>query len=163
MKRLICLFLLLLIAHLSSSDLAWAQANPDFKTQYTLVHYDDEQDVRDFIWKLGGPKFEFVDNPQMSSYRIDKLVDRVQSILDMRPEDLYFNIYLKRGVLRDEKVAYYEYSSGAVFISVDYVSDGVLAHEIAHAVINRYFGSASPSKMQEILAQYVDKHLWSDY
>ena len=40
---------------------------------------------------------------------------------------------------------------------------GVLAHEVAHAIINQYFAVPPPSKVQEILSQYVDKHLWGDY
>jgi hypothetical protein len=31
---------------------------------------------------------------------------------------------------------------------------------MAHAVINFYFKVPPPAKMQEILAQYVDLHVW---
>jgi hypothetical protein len=46
---------------------------------------------------------------------------------------------------------------------VDNVSDGVFAHEIAHAVIYKYFPRPPSSTAQEVLTQYVDKYLWSDY
>jgi len=163
MKQITCFLLLLNILQFSFLDIVWAHPEKTFQTDYTKIYYLKDQDIYDFIWRLGGQRLEFLQDPSLSSYRIDRLVDRVQAILDMRPEALQFGINLKRGILRDEKLAFYEYSSGDVFVSVDYVNDGVLAHEIAHVVINKYFNSSSPSKMQEILAQYVDQHLWSDY
>lgn len=117
----------------------------------------------DFLWKLGGERIDFLNNPQPASIRIDRIVDRIQSILGVIPRDLRFNIYLKRGTLKDDMKAYYDYKTKSIYISVDYASQGVLAHEIGHAIINKYFPSPLPSKVQEILMQYVDKYLWSDY
>ena len=36
---------------------------------------------------------------------------------------------------------------------------GILAHEMAHAVIDHYFGVKPPKATAEILAQYVDAHI----
>ena len=43
-------------------------------------------------------------------------------------------------------------------VAVDSVTDNIIAHEIAHAVINAYFVIPPPARMQEILAQYMDQH-----
>jgi len=134
-----------------------------FKTKYSTVYYNNDKDIDDFIWRLGGQKLEFVNDPQLASNRIDRIISRVENILDMWPKNLSIPIYLYRGTLKPNKVAFYEHKSKSIKISIDYTSDGVLAHEIAHAVTNQYFSSSPPSKVQEILSQYVDKHLWSDY
>ena len=99
----------------------------------------------------------------MASFRLDRLVERVQTVLDMWPKNFLITIHLHRGALAANKVAYYEKSTKIIHVSVDYASDGVLAHEIAHANMFQFFQTPPPSKMQEILAQYVDKNLWSDY
>ena len=144
-------------------QLSWAQFDKVFKTNYTNVHYLKEDDLDDFIWRLGGRKLEFSNEVEIASSRIDRIISRVQTILDMWPRNFKLDIYLHRDVLEFNKVAYHDSASQSIHICVDYASDGVVAHEIAHAVISQYFSFSPPGKMNEILAQYVDKHLWSDY
>ncbi len=144
-------------------NIIWAESQKVFQTKYSIIHYSEDKDIDDFIWRLGGQRLEFTNDPQMASYRIDRLVDRVQTVLDMWPKNFQITVYLHRGPLSANKVAYYEKNTKAIHVSVDYASDGVVAHEIAHASIEQYFSISPPSKMQEILAQYVDKHLWNDY
>jgi hypothetical protein len=81
----------------------------------------------------------------------------------MRPKNFKVKIYLAGELLGPNRVAYYQYRTKEIHVSVHLVTDGVLAHEIAHAVIDRYFATPPSSKVQEILTQYVDRHLWSDY
>lgn len=142
---------------------AWAQPNKILKTQYTTVYFSQDSDLNDFLWRLGGKRLEVSSDIQLAQNRIDRLVNRVQLILDMWPNELKFFIYLERGALEFNKTAYYNEPAKAIHISVDYTSDGVLAHEIAHVIISQYFPSPVPSKVKEILCQYVDKNLWSDY
>jgi hypothetical protein len=163
MKNLLGVFCLTFSLLYFISVPVWAQSQKIFHTKYTTIYYADEADIDDFIWRLGGQKLEFVEDPKLASYRIDRLVDRVQAILDMRPQDFQIAIYLHRGPLSLNEAAYYEKNSKTIHVSVDYASDGVMAHEIAHAIIDQSFPVPPPSKVQEILAQYVDKHLWSDY
>ncbi|MBU1996447.1 MAG: hypothetical protein KKD07_06940 [Candidatus Omnitrophica bacterium] len=134
-----------------------------FKTKYADIYYSSDKDIDTFIWRLGGQRMEFLNNLDLASNRVDRIVNRVQTILDMWPEDFKIIIYLHPETLGPNKVAYYEYQTASLHFSIDYASDGVVAHEMAHAIINQYFPSRSPSKMQEILSQYVDEHLWSDY
>ncbi len=56
-------------------------------------------------------------------------------------------------------ISFYSPKYKTIFVSVKDIDLGVLAHEIAHAVIDFYYGMATPSKIQEVLAQYVESHL----
>ena len=162
MKRL-ALWLVFFLSLLFAPRNVWAQPPKVFQTKYATIHYSQDKDIDDFVWRLGGQRSEFVQDPNLASYRIDRLVERVQAILDMWPKNFKIAIYLYRGPLSADEVAYYEKSTKAIHVAVDYASDGVVAHEIAHANVEQYFSVPPPSKMQEILAQYVDKHLWNDY
>ncbi len=51
--------------------------------------------------------------------------------------------------------AFYKY--GKVHIHIDDLRRGVLAHEMAHHIINTYFLVRPPTKTTEILAQYVER------
>jgi len=135
----------------------------EFSTKYSVIHYSEYNDMDDFLWRLGGERIDFLNNTQLASSRIDRIVDRIQSILGIIPRNLRFNIYLRRETLEGDRKAYYDYKTKSIYASVDQASEGVIAHEITHAILNTYFPSQVPSKVQEILSQYVDKYLWSDY
>ena len=141
----------------------WAQSDKVFETKYTTVYFSQDNDLDDFLWRLGGKRLEFASDRQLAQNRIDRLVNRVRLILDMWPDNFRISINVERGALTFNKVSYYDEHTKTIHISVDYTSDGVLAHEIAHAIISQYFPSPVPAKMKEILCQYVDKNLWSDY
>lgn len=51
----------------------------------------------------------------------------------------------------------YEYNS--IYLNVNDVHAGMLAHEMAHAIIDHYMTVRPPSATAEILARYVDSHL----
>jgi len=159
-KYIILLFVFLCLSNAAVATIAHAM---EFSTKYSIIHYSEYSEMDDFLWRLGGERIDFLNNTNLASSRIDRIVDRVQSILGIIPRDLRFNIYLRRGRLEDDREAFYDYKTKSIYISVDYASQGILAHEIGHAIINRYFPSPLPSKVQEILMQYVDKYLWSDY
>lgn len=162
MKRLISC-LLILTAFLGIPSSAFCRYDKTFRTKYTTIHYADDKDFSDFIWRIGGEKFDASGSEALASSRIDRIVERVEAILDMQPRRFHVDVYLHRGEPEKNRVAFYERRGGGIYISVDNASDGVFAHEIAHAVINRYFKTPPSSKIQEILTQYVDRYLWSDY
>ena len=163
MTRLARLCLSLAILFFSSDIHAAEIPHKVFKTRYTRIHYQQNKDIDDFIWRLGGERIEFPGDNSLASNRVDRIVERVETILDMQPKYFKDSIYLQRGRLDPDRVAYYDNRSKAIHIYIDYATDGVLAHEIAHAVISQYFPAHTPTKIQEILTQYVDKYLWSDY
>lgn len=162
MKRLFiypAIALLIVIA----TQPVFAETGKTFKTKYTTVHYQDEKDMNDFLWRLSGNRLELPQDISMASNGIDMVVERVKTILGMWVARLNMNIYLHRKPLNENKAAYYDNKTGAIHVYIENASDGVFAHEVAHAVINKYFVSPPPSQVQEILTRYVDKYLWNDY
>lgn len=142
---------------------ASAQSEKVFKTKYTTVYYTQEKDIDDFLWRLGGSRFEYSSDTNLASNRIDRIIERVEAILDMHPKNFNISIYLEKTHRDPQRRAFYEHKTRYIHVSIEDSSEGVFAHEIAHAVMNQYFSSPPPSKIQEILAQYVDKYLWIDY
>ena len=52
--------------------------------------------------------------------------------------------------------SFYLYTNNTIYISFEDLTLEMLAHEIAHAVISRYFVVLPPAKVQEILCGYVE-------
>jgi hypothetical protein len=152
---------------------ALAVMNRSYPTRYATIQYANDDDLGQFKWNITSVSFfgrSSKDNALVNS-RIDQITETVMSLLDMHPIDIHFNILLMRGQ-RDVVAAYrslgmmghappafYNHSSQSITVSVEDVTDGMLAHEIAHAVICAHFVTPPPVKMQEILAQFVDSHL----
>jgi hypothetical protein len=111
-------------------------------------------------------------NPLLVKTRVDRIVETVKSLLDMHPPALRFTIslcktrtavavaYKALGMLDAAPIAFYSHRSRTIVVAIDDITDRILAHEIAHAIICNYFVVPPPARMQEILAQHVDKHLW---
>ena len=157
------IYLAVLLVLTIGASAGFAESQNTFKTKYTTIYYKDDKDISDFLWRLGGTRIDFARDKDMASNRVDRIIERVETIIDMRPKNLHIDVYLQRGDLKYNEIAYYQYKTSAVYLSVDKASDGVFAHELSHAIINRYFMTPIPSKIQEIITQYVDRYLWSDY
>ena len=72
---------------------------------------------------------ELPQDTALANSRIDKVIERVETILDMQPKNFNVDIYLHRGKLEPNRVAYYENRAKSIHISIENSSDGVLAHE----------------------------------
>ena len=151
------------LALFAGQTTSYAQTDKIFRTKYTIVHYQDDKEINDFLWRIGGTRVEFREDMGLASSRIDRVVERVATILGMWVRNLNLHIYLHSQPLEANKTAYYDIKTAAIHVYVENASDGVFAHEVAHAVINKYFVSPPPSQVQEILTRYVDKYLWNDY
>jgi hypothetical protein len=102
--------------------------------------------------------------------KVDAIVERVKTILEMHPKNFRVSIIVLRdadGVraayrkkyYRDvDFVAFYAPTERAVYVAADEVKSIILAHELAHAVIDQFFGVAAPVKIHELLAQYVEEN-----
>ena len=105
------------------------------------------------------------------AYKFDLIFSKVQEILDMRPKDLRLNVRVYRQqddldrvyveiIGADNKfIAYYVFKINTLFATEEKVSANVLAHEIAHCVVDHYFSVVPPAKVAEMIAQYADAHL----
>ena len=103
--------------------------------------------------------------------KVDALYSRVQEILGMRKkmdrvkiniyhdkkqlEEAFYNLYAEDATYR----AWYIFEENTVYITVADLHEGMLAHEIAHSIIDHYLTVRPPPMSAEILARYVDSHL----
>lgn len=146
-----------------------------YETRYATVYYRTDKDFYGFSRNIGslGIFGRSSENAvAKTKERIDAVVTRVEAILDMHPSDLHVAVYiyatqkeleeLSRGMGIDSEtpIAFYSPSRKTIFVSVENITEGVFAHEFAHAVICFYFVTPPPARMQEILAQFVDRNLW---
>ena len=120
------------------------------------------------IFKKSDPKKEL----QKIARKVDTLYEKVQEILDMRkPFDkinidiyadkkalhaAYFKLYKKPCNIR----AWYVYELNTIHINIKDVHEELLAHEMAHAIIDHYLLVRPPAATAEILAGYVHTHLY---
>ena len=113
--------------------------------------------------------------------KVDALFVRTQDILDMRKymRRVQINIYpdkeslhevfisisgLKLGVLpvrqsQGEFRAWYTFEQHTIYLQINDITEGMLAHEMAHSIIDDFFQVRPPAASAEIMARYVDAHI----
>jgi hypothetical protein len=175
------LFALLLFCGLipaGSYAQSW-QTDAKISTRYARVFYENDEILRLFnkSLRLGTLSYLLKRKPEgelslqgQLSEKIDIIVERVKTILEMHPKNFRVDIKItsdsgsiralyKKKYYRDvEFIAFYSPQEKAVYISADDAKSNIFAHEMAHAIIDQYFGVVTPVKIHEILAQYVDEH-----
>lgn len=103
--------------------------------------------------------------------KLDGIFKKVQNILDMRgkikkvtikvypnTEQLHEAYFAITGTKCNYK-AWYIFELNAIYVTIDDVNEGIIAHEMAHSIINHYFSVRPPRATTEILSRYVDQHL----
>jgi hypothetical protein len=150
----------------------------ELKTRYATITYNSEEHLRKFNKEISLGSLSYLLRNKKSftvddeiKDKIDVIVERVEAILEMFPKELRFSIslhpaeeevqgiYKKRYGKDVDFIAFYSPKDKVLYVSVKDIDLGVLAHEIAHAIIDIYYGKATPSKIHEVLAQYVESHL----
>jgi hypothetical protein len=152
-------------------------------TKYAAIHYHSIKDLKefnnniDFPFSSMGLKWLFKkkspnDIENDIKQKVDAVYEKVQEILDMRKSMKKVTIFVShdKQELRSlyQKIyktpchfrAWYVYESNAVYVSADDVHEGIIAHEIAHSIIDNYLLICPPKATAEILARYVDDHLF---
>ncbi len=103
---------------------------------------------------------------------IDTLFIKICDILDMplysfqgnikickdfsQLKQIYFNLFAKEMA---NSPSFYVDDLNTIYITQDSFKKEILGHEIAHAIISRYFVVLPPEKVQEILSMYVEYQL----
>lgn len=156
---------------------ASVSSGSELKTHYVTVVYDNRKYLREFNDQVSlGSLSYLVSNhsaltaAEEAGYKLDAIVERVETVLDMFPRGLRFKMVLlstSRDVQKvyrskygrsPDYIAFYSPGDNTVFVSVDDIRVGVLAHELTHVVLDHYFGISPPGKIHEILAQFVETH-----
>lgn len=134
-----------------------------FETSYTTIYYTHEDDLEAFLWRItGNEEINIYSYPGMAKVHVDRIVEKVQSILDMYPQRFHLKIYVHQTYDERGPIAFYSHKTHSITTFADSVTEGIFAHEVAHAVVRRYFKILPPKKIREMLSQYVDQHLWAD-
>lgn len=150
------------------------ESSKTYQTRYAAISYAEEKDLPTFTRNIGSGLSFWRENPEQNPLlvktQVDKIVESICSLLDMFPPNLRFGITLYRtqaevttayraqGMLGAAPIAFYSHRTRNIAVAIDTITDNIIAHEIAHAVISAYFVIPPPARMQEILAQYMDKH-----
>jgi hypothetical protein len=150
----------------------------ELKSRYATVVYGSDEQLRrlnkdislgSLYYLLEGRKSVTV-NDEVKN-KLDVLTERVESILSMYPKEVRFTVVLLpsdkevQDVLRSkygknaDYIAFYSFREKTIYVSLSDVDIGVLAHEMAHMIIDLYYATVTPQKIQEVLAQYVESHL----
>ncbi len=152
------------------------------ETRYTVIKYTTfkalKQFERDIDFSPDGSGLGFFSSSKDPAASIPKKMDalyaRVAEILDMRRGMKKVNIEIYAGKKELHKAytrivggvcrvrAWYLFSRNTIHINADDVHEGMLAHEMAHAIIDHYFSVRPPRASAEILARYVDAHLFNE-
>lgn len=157
----------------------WVQID----TKYSIIHYQTTRDLKTFnehvefgpelAWSLRRMVFGPQDDEliEIISQKVDAIYLRVQRILDMRKrmEKVNIKIYPDKTQLQAncadvynkpcEFRAWFSLKTNTVHITAEDLNEGMLAHEIAHSIIDHFLLVAPPPATSEILARYVDGHL----
>ena len=163
------------------ADITWQE----LETRYTIIRYQSREDLVAFDKKLkysslssaSGLQWLFSgsdssDDPmERFKAKVDALYRRVQEILGMRKrmekveikiyrnnrelKEAFQSIYKQEGHYR----AWYIFELNTIYLTLDDLHEGILAHEMAHSIIDHYLTVRPPARSAEILARYVDAHL----
>lgn len=103
--------------------------------------------------------------------KIDILSERIQEVLDMHPPGLHYGMTLyQTGDYPDrdnhprhdplwDRAGFYSPTSDTIFLNVNTSNIKVVAHEVGHVVVEKYFKVKPPVKVHELLAQFAEKHI----
>ena len=148
------------------------------ETRYFSVYCEEGVDLNAVSRRLRKRIFLYGQGPSYDegveknvAYRLDAIFVRARETLDMYPQ----MPRIKIKIFSDEETLYREYrkimgGSGTtkafyvhfyrtIFTSEDTINDSVMAHEIAHAIIDHYYKYIPSPKVSEALASYIDMHI----
>lgn len=143
-----------------------------YKTLKDIEKFDDSIDYTPRKWGLKN-LFSFIsekDRVDSIKQKVDAVFDKVGQILGMygQRDKIIINLYPKKSFYEVRNRingkncrfrAWYIFEQDTIYINVGDVHEGILAHEIAHAIIDNYLSVRPPKNTSEILARYVDKNL----
>ena len=177
-----CIFLLWMVGN-AFADISTNTSWHILDSKYVEIHYHSTKDLKEFDNNIDFPissmglKWLFKEkNPNdienEIKQKVDAVYEKAQEILDMRKpmkkvtiivshdklelHSLYQKIYKTSCHFR----AWYVYESNTVYVNANDVHEGILAHEFAHSIIDNYLLIRPPEATAEILARYVDRHLF---
>lgn len=159
----------------------------ELRSQYVYAYFDKGLSLK-YLDKKIDLKTDFLssqlwlnqsnDLHEMIKSKLDVIFRRTQNILDMHPRNVHVRLIVyksKRDFERQYRMfyaknftdwhidesAFYRYKDNTIYMHVSALRTGVLAHEMAHCIIDHYFIVLPPVKVQELLAMHADKEFYS--
>ncbi len=162
----------------TEADKGWVE----LETRYTIIRYKSIDILKQFHssihygrgWWAATSSFALLtddDNKKIATMKTDAIFERVQEILDMRKknEKVIINLYPDKKTIEIAYAkfygqecrfrAWYEYKTNTISLNINDCHEGMLAHELAHSIIDHFLKVRPPKNTAEILARYVDTHL----
>lgn len=149
----------------------------ELKSKYFNVTIDSGIDVYEVLQKLNVKYFLHLSTipsesepgvPGMLKDALDAIYLEVSDVLDIHMYSLRINLRIVPSVadisrnlekhmdIKTDLPSYYYLDKNIIFISFEELRAGMLAHEVAHAIISHYFVVPPPPRVQEILTGYVE-------
>jgi len=187
---ILCNFIILSLCGIvnakSSDDSQWKS----LETKHTILRYQSLEDLQRIQKKINcSPKgrifkslFSGLDSNNLEDSiikKIDALYERAQDILGMhkKMEKVTIVLYSNKDQLRNSYSricntstqaygrssvprAFFIYKFNNIYVNVEDLHEGILAHEMAHFIVDNFLSLQPPKPTAEILARYVDKHLF---
>lgn len=156
-----------------------AQCAGQAQGRYVTLHYTSKEHLKSFNENLDlGRKLSnqvskknIVTIEDEVLAKLDTIMEKAEVVLDMFPANLHINVVLL-GVAGDvsrvfaqkygkraNHIAYYSLSEDTIYISVRDTRLAVIAHEMAHAIVDHYFTERPPYNIHELMAQFAEKHI----
>ncbi|MBI9074483.1 MAG: hypothetical protein JEZ02_03650 [Desulfatibacillum sp.] len=185
-KIVVLMWMSILVVCLTHS--CWAVESDAWKTletQFTKIQYLSQDDLKHFHDSLNfGPgkwSAKRIIESQGSSglesslkNKVDAMYERVQDILDMRPKMAAVRIRVlpdKKYLTREYESIYkarcnvrswYLYEANTIYINSQDIHEGILAHEMGHAISDHFLVIRPPRVSAEVWSMYVEAHLFDD-
>ena len=172
----------------SPSQAVWGETSrkipwQHIESRYALIKYKTLGDLERFdnsinylsskrglktLFIFSGPKDPIASVKQ----KVDAMFERVQQIFDSSvcKDKVIINIYPKKSFyeVRNKMLgedchfrAWYIFEQNTIYVNINDVHDGILAHEMAHAIIDHNLTIRPPRVIAEILAVYADENLYN--
>jgi hypothetical protein len=150
----------------------------EIKSQYAVIIFNDAELLKTFNNTLFISRFKYllkekrpmtVEEEVMD--KIDLITAKVEQILEMFPPNLQYTITLCENMdqVRDlltamhnkdwKRPGFYSPSNDTVYLSARNGRINVVAHEVGHVVVEKYFKVRPPVKIHELLAQFAEKNI----
>jgi hypothetical protein len=181
-KKGFIIFSVFYIAGFSALAYPQEENGNSFSSRFCTVFYENDVNLKKVNIRMN-PGFSnfysprnYKENPcilteDIISNKLDAIFNRAEEILDMYPAEIHvsINVYKTQEGLNkayeeffnepNKEISFYIYKTNTIYTAESQLNENMLAHEMAHCIIDHYFIIMPPRKIQEMLAVYVDMHL----
>ncbi|MBU1168090.1 MAG: hypothetical protein KKD44_00855 [Proteobacteria bacterium] len=146
--------------------------------QYASVSYETENMLEAFNNRLFMGRLRYLLRAKRALTMEDEVISKmdviskkVEQVLEMFPPHLHYSVSLCENMdrVKDKFIAlhrlewkrpgFYSPINDTMYLSVKNANLQVVAHEVGHVVVEKYFKVRPPVKVHELLAQYAEKHI----